>query len=103
MPNGPCLCGDPHCSSCGNPAAAEFADALENAADTIENECDSTEALAVFMAAGIAATRAFRAAIKGYTPNDIVGELQREIADLKYKADPDVEVWEFPESTPWDN
>lgn len=29
MASGPCLCGDPYCSSCGNPYQAEAEDAIE--------------------------------------------------------------------------
>lgn len=32
---GPCLCGDPHCQSCGNPAAAKYADWCDSFLDKL--------------------------------------------------------------------
>ena len=34
---GPCLCGDPYCSSCGNPSQAMFSDQIDMIADEIYN------------------------------------------------------------------
>ena len=36
MTAGPCLCGDPYCSSCGNPAAAAMADAMDSLHECID-------------------------------------------------------------------
>jgi len=38
---GPCLCGDPYCPSCGNPAAAAYADAVGEAMDEMQRVFES--------------------------------------------------------------
>jgi hypothetical protein len=53
--NGPCLCGDPYCSSCGNPAAAEFADIMEDHCEMLEGFLIAKEEFQIFSEAGKAA------------------------------------------------
>jgi hypothetical protein len=49
---GPCLCGDPYCPSCGDPAAAAFADAidllLEDIGEAIQTDRDLLQIRALF-------------------------------------------------------
>lgn len=60
MTTGPCLCGDPYCPSCGDPAAARYADALDTLIDNInELDCDETE-IAIFEQAGKEAVEHYR-------------------------------------------
>lgn len=37
MSIGPCLCGDPYCGSCGDPAAAKYADAVDAFNEKLDN------------------------------------------------------------------
>lgn len=60
MTTGPCLCGDPYCPSCGNPAAARYADAWEEFIDAINDiNPDETE-LEIFERAGKEAVEHYR-------------------------------------------
>lgn len=60
MTTGPCLCGDPYCPSCGDPAAARYADAWDEFIDAINDiNPDETE-LAIFEKAGKEAVEYYR-------------------------------------------
>jgi len=49
---GPCLCGDPYCPSCGNPAAAEYADAVDELCERLLEKDFTLEELRQFESAG---------------------------------------------------
>lgn len=60
MTTGPCLCGDPYCPQCGDPAAARYADAWDEFIDVINDlDCDANE-LAIFERAGKEAVEHYR-------------------------------------------
>lgn len=46
---GPCLCGDPYCSSCGNPSAAAYADWLDYLMDEVDKLKPDEEEAALIM------------------------------------------------------
>ena len=60
MAIGPCLCGDPYCSSCGNPSAAKFADAIEDFCERLENDVHDEYELSIFYEAGLKAVHDYR-------------------------------------------
>lgn len=60
MSIGPCLCGDPYCSSCGNPGAAAREEWIEHL-DEITSDFNDLEA-AIFENVGLAAVQQFRKA-----------------------------------------
>ena len=60
MTTGPCLCGDPYCPRCGDPAAARYADAVDRLIDKLGDlDCDANE-LAIFERAGKEAVEHYR-------------------------------------------
>ena len=61
MRNGPCLCGDPYCGSCGNPAAAEIEAAEEWAIEELAKAGLSAEEYRFVITLGISALAPARA------------------------------------------
>lgn len=57
---GPCLCGDPYCPSCGNPAQAAYEEALEAFFDELRDMGLDEFEFAIFKEVGLAAVEAFR-------------------------------------------
>jgi hypothetical protein len=49
---GPCLCGDPYCWSCGDPAGARLEDSLETIAEIFIDEGYSENEVDNFITAG---------------------------------------------------
>ncbi len=61
---GPCLCGDPYCPSCGNPAQAKYEDWCAEFTDKLI-DLSLTEGECIFIAALVpAALEAFRSGVK---------------------------------------
>ena len=67
---GPCLCGDTHCASCGDPIAAELADEVSELQEWLFENIETMEELAVVRAAAEATSCAFKKAIAGFVPVD---------------------------------
>ena len=94
---GPCLCGDPYCPSCGNPAQAEMADMVADFIEKLKEEIDpfieNEGDLKVFRDAGLSALKAHKEAekeaIKHWVDEERfcsqmeTDELKAEIARLK--------------------
>lgn len=60
MTIGPCLCGDPYCSRCGNPAQAAFADAIEVFCEKLEQYVMDETEMEIFYNAGVEAVELHR-------------------------------------------
>lgn len=59
---GPCLCGDPYCPRCGDPAAAILEELANNAADDMLSFVTTPEEVRIFELAGYMAVYAHREA-----------------------------------------
>lgn len=57
---GPCLCGDPYCLSCGNPAAAEIEAAADDLLEKLAADGISADEYSIVRDAGIAAVKLVR-------------------------------------------
>jgi hypothetical protein len=63
---GPCMCGDPYCSSCGDPGRAEAEEAETAVIELFAKEKFTPEEYRLASVVAIAAVMAHREAIKGY-------------------------------------
>lgn len=87
---GPCLCGDPYCPFCGNPAQAAFEEIVEAQIERFENEvaplCESEGDFNVFFQAGLSALKAHKTvkdeAIKNYIDEERISS-EQHIQQLK--------------------
>lgn len=61
---GPCLCGDPYCSSCGNPAAAAIEDAESKLMELLNGENLTPDEYEIVGAAGLAVVHTIREQVK---------------------------------------
>ncbi len=87
-PTGPCLCGDPYCPSCGNPAQAQMEEAIEKLEEEIiAHGLDALE-FALFKKTGFETVINLRAAFAIREKEMVeahreeIDQLKREIEDL---------------------
>ena len=73
---GPCLCGDPYCPSCGDPAGQAEIDAVVSVLEKAEKKIETYHEARIFYMAGMAAVREHRKAV-----DTIVSEQTQE-ADM---------------------
>lgn len=85
---GPCLCGDPYCPSCGNPAQAEMEEAIEKLSEEIiAHGLDALE-FALFKKTGFETVINLRAAFAirekemAEAHKEHIDQLKSEIEDL---------------------
>lgn len=57
MTIGPCLCGDPYCPSCGNPARAVLEEAEAAAIEQLAKVCTTPEDYRIAVEFGVAAVK----------------------------------------------
>ena len=70
---GPCLCGDIHCPSCGNPHQAALEEALEKMDEEVFNLVESTDEVEIFKRAGKEAVLAARDAVSNAVQDQLMG------------------------------
>lgn len=80
---GPCMCGDPYCPSCGDPAAAAFEDLMVEVTDELE-KLDEIQ-VNLFLRAGRAAVEAYNAALD--EQNARIAEAEAEQPEEEFWAD----------------
>jgi len=88
---GPCLCGDPYCSSCGNPAAAAYADEVGEAMDNLQKAFESNSftpaeikmVQSLAMRAVISSRKITEQAIKDYQAAIAENEAERKAVEAE--------------------
>lgn len=65
MTNGPCLCGDIYCPSCGSPGQASFSDACDTLIDQITAADLNEQEFALFKLAGFMFIKMYRNETEG--------------------------------------
>jgi len=92
MSSGPCMCGDPYCWSCGDPAQARLADCIDSLAEQIGDFIESPIEADLIWDAGKAAvlkaremaTEVMRDQAQGYEME--IERLQDRIDELESQA-----------------
>jgi len=91
---GPCLCGDPYCPSCGDPAAAALEEKIEQIMEQASELIQHPGEADVFFAAGKAAVEAARQyadeAVREQAHNDslYIGYLREKLDQAKPANNP---------------
>jgi len=98
MGNGPCLCGDPYCPSCGNPASAALEDAIGEAADRLVdglyNENLDPDEYDLVLEVGLAAVRSARKITQARIKEALDATAQAMEMEALHKSMPEESIYD---------
>ena len=84
---GPCLCGDPSCPSCGNPAQAAYEEAVDLMVERINDLAMDEYELALFEKVGVQVVKNFRETVTNMLCNKLSADHQyTDYLEEKIKA-----------------